>query len=151
MPDSLFDNRTTRFELPLLFAGQAQKELFVNELAARLDALLHGAVEAELAAPPASPSDGQTWLIASGASGEWSGKTGQIAARQAGNWLYFVPRDGLRLLNRATGHDLRYKGSWQAASRPAAPSGGTTIDGEARAAINALISSLTTAGIIPAS
>ena len=121
MPDPLFDSRTTRFELPLLFAGQAQKELFVNELAARLDALLHGAIEAELAAPPASPSDGQAWLIASGASGEWAGKTGQIAARQAGNWLYFVPRDGLRLLNRTSGQDLRYKGVWLTASRPWAP------------------------------
>ena len=151
MPDPLFDSRTTRFELPLLFAGQAQKELFVNELAARLDALLHGAIEAELAAPPASPSDGQAWLIASGASGEWAGKTGQIAARQAGNWLYFVPRDGLRLLNRTSGQDLRYKGVWLTASRPAAPSGGTTVDSEARAAINAVISSLTTAGIIPPS
>ena len=132
-------------------AGQAQKELYVNELAARLDALLHGAIEAELAVPPASPSDGQAWLIASGASGEWSGKTGQLAARQAGNWLFFVPRDGLRVLNRATGQDIRFKGSWQAAVRPAAPSGGLTIDSEARTAINALIGSLTAAGIIPPS
>ena len=151
MPDPLFDSRTTRFELPLLFAGQAQKELFVNELAARLDALLHGAVEAELAVPPASPSDGQAWLVGSGASGVWSGKTGQIAARQAGNWLFFAPRDGLRMLNRSTGQDLRFKGSWLAAARPASPSGGTTIDSEARAAINALITSLTVAGLIPLS
>lgn len=150
MPDPLFDSRTTRFELPLLFAGQAQKELFVNELAARLDALLHGAIEAELAVPPASPSDGQAWLVASGASGEWSGKAGQIAARQAGNWLFFVPRDGLRVLNRATGQDIRFKGSWQAAVRPASPSGGATVDSEARAAINGLINSLTVAGIVPA-
>ena len=132
-------------------AGQAQKELFVNELAARLDALLHGAIEAESAVPPASPSDGQAWLIASGASGEWSGKTGQIAARQTGNWLYFAPRDGLRLLNRTTGQDIRFKSTWQVANRPAAPSGGTTIDSEARTAISALLSSLTTAGIIPPS
>ena len=134
-----------------MLAGQAQKELFVNEMAARLDALLHGAIEAESAVPPASPSDGQAWLIASGASGEWSGKTGQIAARQTGNWLYFAPRDGLRLLNRATGQDIRFKGAWQVASRPAAPSGGATIDNEARTAISALLSSLTTAGIIPPS
>ena len=134
-----------------MLAGQAQKELFVNELAARLDALLHGAIEAESAVPPASPSDGQAWLIASGASGEWSGKTGQIAARQTGNWLYFAPRDGLRLLNRATGQDIRFKSTWQVANRPAAPSGGTTIDSEARTAISALLSSLTTAGIIPPS
>lgn len=132
-------------------AGQSQKEGYVNEITARLDALLHCAIEAQQAAPPASPVDGQCWLIATGASGEWSGKTGQIAMRQSGNWLYAQPRDGMRLFNRATGQEVLFKAGWLAASRPAAPSGGTTVDAEARAAITAIIASLTTAGIIPAS
>ena len=134
-----------------MFAGQAQKEGFVNELAVRVDTLLHAAVEAELAAPPASPGDSLCWLIASNPSGDWTGRSGHLAARQAGNWIFVAPRDGMRLLNRATGQELRYFGGWQAASRPAAPSGGTTIDTEVRAALNALLSSLTTAGIIPPS
>jgi hypothetical protein len=108
-------------------------------------------VEAELAAPPTAPADGQNWLIGTDASGDWSGKAGQIAMRQSGNWLYALPRDGMYLLNRATGQQVRFKAGWQAADRPAAPSGGTTIDAEARAAIAAIIASLTTAGIIPAS
>lgn len=151
MPDPVFDTTTARFELPLLFAGQAQKEGFVNEMAARIDALLHPAVEAELAVPPAAPSDGQAWLIAAGASGGWSGKSGQVAARQAGNWLYFSPRHGMRLLNRATGQFMQFTGTWAAPSRPAAPSGGSVVDVEARAAISALLSCLTSAGIVPAS
>ncbi len=148
MPEPVFESRTPRFDLPLLFAGQAQKEAFVNEVAARIDALLHGAVESESAAPPATPVDGQAWLIAGGASGEWSGKAGQIAARQAGNWLYALPRDGMQILNKATGQQIRYKGGWQAPARPTAPSGGTVIDNEARAAIAALIACLTAGGII---
>ena len=151
MPDPIFDTRTARFELPLLFAGQAQKEGYVNEMAARIDALLHLAVEAELAVPPVAPGDGKAWLIAAAASGEWSSKTGQIAARQAGNWLYFSPRHGMRLLNRATGQFIQFTGSWAAPSRPAAPTGGTVIDAEARSAIAALLSSLTSAGILAAS
>lgn len=151
MPDPIFDTKTARFELPLLFAGQAQKEGYVNEMAARIDALLHLAIEAELAVPPASPSDGQSWLVATGASGGWSGKSGQIAARQAGNWLFFSPRHGMRLYNRATGQFIQFTGIWAAPSRPASPSGGTVIDGEARAAITALLSSLTSAGILSAS
>jgi hypothetical protein len=137
--------------LPLLFAGQSQKEGYVNEVTARLDALLHGAVEAEQAAPPVTPVDGQSWLIATGASGEWSGRAGQVAMRQAGNWLYAEPRDGMRLFNRATDQDMLFNTGWQAASRPAVPSGGTTIDAEARSAIAAIMASLTTAGIIPPS
>ena len=151
MPDPIFDTTTARFELPLLFAGQAQKEGYVNEMAARIDALLHLAVEAELGIPPASPNDGQAWLIAAGASGGWSGKAGQVAARQAGNWLYFSPRHGMRLLNRGTGQFIQFTGTWTAPSRPATPSGGSVVDVEARAAIAALLSSLTNAGIVPAS
>ena len=150
MPDPLFDSRTARFELPLLFAGQAQKEGFVNETTARIDALLHGAIEAEQAAPPAAPADGQTWLVGAGASGAWLGQTGKIAARQSGNWLFVAPRDGIKLLNRSSGQEMRYSGSWKTATRPTLPSGGTVIDFEARNAITAILAVLTTAGIVPA-
>lgn len=150
MPDPLFDSRTARYHLPLLFAGQTQKEGFVNEGLARLDALIHLAIEGEQASPPASPTDGQAWLVTSGATGGWSGQAGKIAARQAGNWLFAVPRDGLKVLNRSTGQELRYDGAWKSPSRPAAPSGGSIVDAEARSAITAILAALTTAGVIPA-
>jgi len=134
-----------------MLAGQSQKESYVNEVSARLDALLHCAIEAEQAAPPSAPEDGQSWLIAAGASGAWSGRSGQLAMRQAGNWLYAQPRDGMRIFNRTTDQNLLFNAGWQAASRPAAPSGGTTVDTEARTAIAAIVASLTTAGIIPVS
>ncbi len=146
-----FDSRSARFELPFLFAGQSQKEGYVNECAARTDALLHCAIEGEAAAPPATPVDGTSWLVGAAASGDWAGQAGKIAARQSGNWLFFAPRDGMRVLNRATGQEVRYHGSWKIANRPALPTGGTTVDMEARSAISALIASLTTAGVIPAS
>lgn len=84
----MFDSRTARFDFPLLFAGQAQKESYVNELAARIDSLIHASVEGELALPPTLPIDGQCWLVGPSASGAWAGKSGLIAARQAGNWLF---------------------------------------------------------------
>lgn len=150
MSDPVFDTRTARFDFPLLFAGQAQKEGYVNEIAARIDALLHLAIEGELAAPPASPGNGQAWLVAANASGEWSGKSGQIAACQAGNWLYLSARHGMRLLNRATGQFMQFTGTWTAPARPAAPAGGSVVDVEARTAIAGLLSSLTSSGILGA-
>ena len=150
MPDPLFDSRTARLDLPLLFAGQAQKEGFVNEITARIDALLHGAIEAELTVPPAAPADGQMWLVAAGASGAWLGQSGKLAARQSGNWLFVTPRDGIKLLNRASGQEIRYSGSWKSALRPGLPSGGAVIDAEARTALAAILTALTAAGIVPA-
>lgn len=131
-------------------AGQAQKEGFVNETSARIDALLHGAIEGELVAPPAAPADGQAWLVGAGASGDWLGQAGKLAARQSGNWLFLTACDGMKLLNRGSGQEIRYSGTWKSAARPALPSGGTTIDVEARTAIAAILAALTTAGMIPA-
>lgn len=149
MSEPLFDSRTPRLDLPLLFAGQSQKEGFVNEITARLDALLGLAIEGELSMPPATALDGQSWLVAAGASGAWLGRAGQIASHQAGNWLYTAPVDGLRLLNRITGQEMRYHAGWQAPGRPSHPSGGATVDTEARTAIGAIMAALTIAGIIP--
>lgn len=149
MPDPLFDSRTPRLELPLLFAGQTQKEGYLNESSARLDALLFLAIEGEAANPPATPVDGQSWLVASSPGGAWSGEHGKIAIRQGGNWLFAAPVDGMRLLHRASGQEWRYLDGWQVAARPALPAGGATIDTEARAAIAQIVAVLETAGLIP--
>lgn len=130
-------------------AAQAQKEVFVNESLARLDGLLHCAIEAEANSPPPTPADGQCWLVGTAPTGAWSGAAGAIAMWQAGNWLFQAPQPGMRVLNRATGQDIRYTSSWQAATRPAAPAGGTTVDTQARAAITALCDALAAAGILP--
>lgn len=152
MPDPIaFDSTSPRFALPLLFAGQAQKEAFVNEAHALTDALLHCAIEGEAATPPTTPVEGTNWLVAASPTGAWAGQTGKIACRQAGNWLFVTPRDGMTLLNRANGQQRRYFSSWLAPSVPAAPSGGSTVDTEARAAISSLVAALRAAGVFPAS
>lgn len=48
----------------------------------------------DLATPPASPVNGDRYLIPAGATGVWSGKTDQIAARIAGAWEYHIPKIG---------------------------------------------------------
>ncbi|MFC0589986.1 DUF2793 domain-containing protein [Novosphingobium aquiterrae] len=128
-------------------SGQAQKELFVNEAVSRLDALVHLAIEGERPDPPATPVDGQAWLIGAGATGDWSGRSGQIAARQGGSWQFFVGCDGMRALNRTTGQDLRYRNGWTSVPKPSSPSGGTTVDAEARAAVVQILAALSAAGI----
>ena len=134
-----------------MLAGQAQKEFAVNEAHALTDALLHLAVEGEALDPPAAPAEGDCWLVGTPGTGDWAGHDGEIACRQAGTWLFVSPRDGLRAFNRATGQDWRYAAGWHVASTVADPSGGTTIDAEARTAISAIIQALKAAGILPQS
>lgn len=143
-----FDSASPRFGLPYLFAGQAQKEAFVNEAHALTDALLHCAIEGEATAPPAAPIEGTNWLVKAPAEGEWTGHEGKLACRQAENWMFISPRDGLKILNRATGQEIRFTGTWRAPLRPELPSGGTIIDSECRAALQAIVAVMETAGII---
>jgi len=66
-------SETARWDLPLLFAGQAQKEVFHNEALVRMDMLMHARAEsADLAEPPEMPDVGQCWIVANGAVGAWS-------------------------------------------------------------------------------
>ena len=128
-------------------AGQSQKEIFVNEAHSLTDALLHCAIDGQESAPPASPTEGTNWLVGPSASGDWLDRDGMIACRQGGNWLFVTPADGMRVLDRSTGQELRYFGGSQAASAPTEPTGGTTVDSEARTALAELVAALRTSGI----
>lgn len=144
-----FSETSPRFALPLLVAAQAQKEVFVNEAHALTDALLHCAIEGTANTPPTSPAEGTAWLVGTAPTGAWSGQAGNLACRQAGQWLFAVPRDGMRLLNRASGQEMRYFTTWRVPVRPAAPTGGSVIDVQARTAIGAILAALELAGAIP--
>jgi len=144
-----FEYATARFALPLLFAGQSQKEVLVNEALVLADALLHCTVEARTSSPPSIPQDGQAWIVGASAAGEWSGRDGDIAYRSSEQWIFLGARDGMRAHNRATGQDWRrVNGAWSAPIAPAPPSGGATVDGQARTAIVNLLQSLKDAGVL---
>lgn len=146
----IFDSQTPRFGLPNLFMGQAQKEIFVNEAHALVDALMHCTIEAETADPPAFPVDGDNWLIAAPATGAWAGEEGRIACRQAGNWIFVSPRDGLRVFDRQRGQELFFVAGWNVPAAPVNPTGGVNVDAEARAAIAEVVAVLRATGLIPA-
>lgn len=147
-----FEAQTPRLALPLLYPGQAQKEVFINEALVRIDALLHARIEAVTGTPPASPVDGQCWIVGAGASGDWTGRLDQIACRTAGNWIFVMPREGMSVTLGSSGRNLRFQsGNWTFQAPVPAPAGGATVDSEARAAISALIARLVSAGILSAS
>jgi hypothetical protein len=144
----VFASASARHGLPLLFAGQSQKEFFVNEAFSLVDSLLHPAIEGESDTPPAAPGDGESWLVGEAPTGAWEDHAGTLASYQAGSWIFAAPRDGMRLLDRATGQEMLYREGWQRPETPSEPAGGSTVDAEARAAIVELIEVLIAAGIL---
>lgn len=87
--------------------------------------------------------------MAAAATGEFAGREGQLACRQTGQWIFAVPRDGMRVLDRSNGQQVLRSGDWRREQPVAAPSGGATIDLEARAAIVQLAAALSRTGILP--
>ncbi|MBJ3776406.1 DUF2793 domain-containing protein [Acuticoccus mangrovi] len=81
--------------LPYLEADQAQKHVPVNEVLQALDALVHLTLaDRNLTAPPGSPGEGVRYIVPTGATGAWSGQAGKVAARQAGAWMFYMPKAG---------------------------------------------------------
>jgi Protein of unknown function (DUF2793) len=93
---------TPRFGLPLLAAGQAQKEISYNEAVQTLEVLVApGVEEPPLATPPSAPVPGSCYIVAASPGGAWSGKAYCIAAFTSGGWRFVVPTDGLTAYVRA--------------------------------------------------
>jgi hypothetical protein len=159
---------TARFRLPLIAAGQAQKELYHNEALAAIDAAPHACIEDEsVTAPPEGPAAGDSWLVAAGATGEWAERDDSLATWTEGGWRFVTPIAGMAVWNKAAGHWAHWSGTAWVSGWPVqallidgqqvvgsrqpdvpSPSGGTTIDAEARATIDLLIVTLKAHGLI---
>lgn len=88
-------SNSLNLELPYVEEAQAQKHVTVNEAFRRLDALVQlTVIDRTTTAPPGSPSEGDRYIIASPATGAWSGRVGEVAAYLDGAWAYFEPQEG---------------------------------------------------------
>ena len=86
---------TPSLALPLLAAAQAQKHVTHNEALMQLDALVQLAcLDRDRAAPPASPAEGDRYIVAADATGAWAGWTNRIARFEDAAWTALVPRTG---------------------------------------------------------
>ncbi|MGC9368718.1 MAG: DUF2793 domain-containing protein [Paracoccaceae bacterium] len=90
-------------DLPYLTASQAQKHVTHNEALRMLDGIVQlRVVNATEAAPPASPSEGDRYIVAAGATGSWAGWDNSVAMYVDGAWLRLPPGFGWRAWNAAT-------------------------------------------------
>lgn len=160
---------TARLALPLLQAGQAQKELYHNEALALLDLAVAAGVErVGLNAPPATPDIGMCWIVGTSPSGDWAGAGNSLAGWTAGGWRFVTPLPGMSVWSVADQLFARFNGSvWLVGDVVAAqvviggnrvlgarrsaidsPSGGTVVDANARATIDAILAALRGHGLI---
>jgi Protein of unknown function (DUF2793) len=158
-----------RLHLPLLAAGQAQKELTHNEALALLDVLVQPVVQSVAPATiPVSPVIGQSWIIGASPTGAWAGQSGKLATWTSGGWRFVAPIEGMRVwsvtdsafarsetglwtLGIETALKLKIAGNQIVGARQAAiptPAGGTIVDVEARAALALILSALRGHGLI---
>lgn len=162
-------SNTSRLTLPLLQVAQAQKEVTHNDALARLDHLVQAVVEdVPQATPPASPADGDTYIVGASATGDWAGFDNHLAMRINGAWVFLSPFDGLTVWLKFFAKTISYSaGVWVigdanasrykidgiqviAGQQPAiaSPTGGATTDAEARTAIDSILGALRTHGLI---
>jgi hypothetical protein len=160
---------SSRFLLPLLEAGQAQKEITHNEALVLIDAALGASVvDCGVETPPEAPAAGQCWLIGPAPSGAWAGHPSEIAVWTGGGWRFLPARTGMviwvesgEVFARRTATEW-LTGSWPVTELViggvgmltgrlagiALPAGGATVDLQARAAISAVIAALQSHGLI---
>ncbi len=105
-------DETQNLQLPYIMGSQAQKHITHNEAIRNLDAIVQLAVmDRDLSAPPGSPGEGERYIVAAGASGDWAGREGHVAAWQDGAWMFYLPRAGWRCWVEDEGSLLVYDGA----------------------------------------
>ena len=160
---------STRWALPLLAAGQAQKEITHNEAVLAIDALLQlGVVSRRQSGPPADAVPGDVHIVAAAATGDWQGGTGRLASFDGRGWTLVPPREGCLAWVGDEGEFSVFAGSgWSSGGWPASgicvggrtllaavpqtvlgAAGGSTVDLECRFALAALLAALRSQGLI---
>ncbi len=119
---------TSQFNLPLLAASQAQKNVTVNEALSILDAVAQLRIQsATISSPPTSHVDGDAYFVPPGALGDWFGQDGQLAISANGGWRFVLPKAGWHAVNLETGTSQMFDGTvWLDSSLAATPSGTAT-------------------------
>lgn len=160
---------TPKIRIPLLAAGQAQKEITHNEALAIIDALIVPVVQS--VAPsnvPSSPLAGQSWIVGTSPTGDWLGQANALATWSQGGWRFTLPINGFVVSSLADGMQFQFDGAaWVkgqinaanynvngtrvvSARQPAisSPSGGSVVDAEVRIIVTAILAAMQTHGLI---
>ncbi len=95
-----------------LEASQAQKHVTVNEALRLIDAALQfSVIDRDLTGPPGSPSEGDQYIPAATATGDWATFEDDIAIYVDGGWQFLAPQEGWRAWLRDEDIEVHWTGS----------------------------------------
>lgn len=81
-----------------IIQSQAQKEVTHNEGLRQIEGKIVRALSKTTTAEPASPANGDVYIVPAGATGtNWTGQDGNIAHFYGGGWKFYPPKEGYRL------------------------------------------------------
>lgn len=104
---------TPKLGITKLDPGQSQKHVTVNEGFVVLDVLVQAnVIDKDLTSAPGSPTEGDTYIIASGATGVWAGHDNKLAYYDGSGWLVYDPFAGLRVYVVDENLIYRYNDNW---------------------------------------
>jgi hypothetical protein len=152
--------------MPTGFAGQST---ILPGALQTLDFLVSAAVEeGPRNDPPPAPAIGSCYVVGSAPTGAWAGKPQSVAGCTSGGWRFISPIDGMSAYVKSDNQWANYRsGAWETgmlrgasvliggvqvvgnqAAPIASPTGGSTVDSEGRATIDAILAALRAHGLI---
>lgn len=104
--------------LPYIQPAQAQKHVTHNAALRVLDAVVQlNVLSGVLSAPPATPTEGDRYLVPAGATGDWAGHDTELAVWDNEAWLYISAQTGWQAFVRDTVAAVYFDGTaWVSAT-----------------------------------
>ena len=87
-------NNSLQLSMPYIQGGQAQKHITHNEAIRTLDTITQLSVISQATTPDAGAVEGDRYIVAPGASGDFAGQEGNIAMLEGGFWAFFPAKTG---------------------------------------------------------
>ena len=103
---------TPRLKYPLIGAGEISGYTTANEATQQNDALVQALVISRtLTAPPASPAEGDTYIVAASPTGAWAGQAQAMAQYLGGTWRFYAPQTGWNCFDQAGAQFIFFNGT----------------------------------------
>ncbi len=114
----------------LLTSNQDSKHVTVNASALILEAVSIGVVVSQTNTPPASPTNGQLYIVGAAGTGAFLGQNNKLALYDSTTWYFYSPKTNQTLYNTTLASYVRFGGSTWASVSLGGSSSPTTTKGD---------------------